>query len=59
MDGSVEGLEGNGFGMIRAHYIQAHLLLCGLVPNRLRPVLVHSLEAVDPCYRETGWLKKV
>ena len=24
----------DGFGMIPEHYIQAHLLLCGLVPNR-------------------------
>ena len=34
--------------MTQAHYIQAHLLLCGLVPNRPRPVLVHGLEVGTP-----------
>ena len=37
------------FGRIQAHYIQAHLLLGGLVPNRPGPVLVHGPEVGDPC----------
>ena len=40
--------RGRGFGTIQAHYIQAHLLLHGLVSNRPRPVRVHGLEVGDP-----------
>ena len=42
---------GDGFRMIQAHYIQAHLLLCGPVPNWLRLVLVRSPNVGDPCCR--------
>ena len=44
---------GDGFRMIQAHYIQAHLLLGGLVPNGHRPVPVHGLEVGDPCFKHT------
>ena len=37
---SMEVGAGGGFQMIQAHYSQAHLLLCGPVPNRPGPVLV-------------------
>ena len=39
---------GGGFGMIQAHYIEAHLPLRGLVPTKPRPLLVCSLELGDP-----------
>ena len=44
----MDGVGEDGFRMIQLHYIQAHLLLCGPVPNRLGMVLVHSLEFGDP-----------
>ena len=31
---STDQAGGNGFRTIQAYYIQVHLLLCGLVPNR-------------------------
>ena len=40
---------GDGFRMIEVHYIQAHLLLCGLVPNRPGLVPVCGLEVGYPC----------
>ena len=49
---------GDGLGMIQAHFIQAHLLLCDPVPNRPGLVLVYGLvlvcgpEAGDPWPRE-------
>ena len=39
---------GDGFGIIQTHYIQAHLLLCGPVPNRPGPVPIHGPEVADP-----------
>ena len=42
---------GDGFGMILVHHIQAHLLLCGLVPNRPGLVPVCSLEVEDLCFK--------
>ena len=45
---STDGVGGVGFRMIYMLYIQAHLLLCGPVPNRSGPVLVHGLEVGDP-----------
>ena len=38
---------GDGFWMIQVHYIQAHLLLCNLVPKRSGPLPVHGLEVGD------------
>ena len=38
-DGGGAG-DGYGLGMIQAHYIQAHLLLCDWLPNRPGPVMV-------------------
>ena len=38
-----------GLGIIRAHYIQAHLLLCGPVPNSPGSVHVRVLEFGDLC----------
>ena len=35
------GGDGDGFRMTQVHSIQAHLLLCGPVPDRPRPVPVH------------------
>ena len=47
---SHEKLSGWGVsGMIQAHYIQAPLPLCGLVPNRPTQVPVHDPEFGDPC----------
>ena len=43
------GVRGVDLGMIQAHSIQAHLLLCGPVPNRPGPVLVLGPEVGDPC----------
>ena len=40
--------QGVGFKMIQGHYVRAHLLLCGLVPNRPGPVPVHGPEVGDP-----------
>ena len=48
-DWAAAGRQEDGFGMIQAHYIQAHLLLCGLVPNGPGPVGVNGLEVPDPC----------
>ena len=45
------GLGSDGFGMIQAHYIQAHLLLCVLVPTRPRTLPVCILDVGDPCLR--------
>ena len=42
---------GDGLGMIQMHYIQAHILLCSLVPNRPGLVLVHGPEVGNPCSR--------
>ena len=39
--------EGDGFRMIQVHYVQAHLLLCILVPSRPALVLVCGPEAGD------------
>ena len=41
--------------MIQAHYIQAHLLLCVLVPNRPGPEPVCDLEVRGPW---SGVIKK-
>ena len=41
---------GYGFGMIKELYTQAHILLCGLVPNRLGPIPVHGREVGDPWF---------
>ena len=41
----------DGFSLIQAHYIQAHLLLSGPVPNRPGLVLVSNSEVGDPCSR--------
>ena len=38
----------NGFCMIQVHYIVAHLLLYGPIPNGPRAVLVLGLEVGDP-----------
>ena len=38
----------DGFQIIQTHYIQAHLLLCGPVPNRPRQVPVYDPEVGDP-----------
>ena len=46
-----EGVE-DGFGMIQVHYIQAHPLLCGPVPNRPGPVPVCGPEVEDPSFRQ-------
>ena len=46
---SMDRGQADGFGMIQAHYIQAHLLLCSAVPNRPRPVQVRSLKVGDLC----------
>ena len=43
------GRGGGGFGFIQVHYFQAHRLLCRLVPNRPRLVLVCGPEVGDPC----------
>ena len=40
----------SAFGMIQVHYIQAQLLLCGLVPNRPEPVQVCGLEVRGPLF---------
>ena len=40
-----------GFRMTQVHYIQAHLQLCGLGPNRPGPVPVHCPDVGDPCFR--------
>ena len=40
---------GYGFGMSQAHYIQAHHLLCGPVPNRPGPVPVQGPEVGNLC----------
>ena len=45
---SMEVGAGGGFQMIQAHSSQAHLLLCGPVPNRHRLVPVHGPEVGDP-----------
>ena len=42
---------GDGLDMIQVHYVQAHLLLCGLVPNRPGLVLVCGLVVGDPCFK--------
>ena len=42
---------GDGFRMIQAHYIQAHLLLCGPVLNRPRMVLICGPQVGDPYSR--------
>ena len=47
--------EVDGFRMIQTQLIQAHLLLCGPVPNKPRLVLPHSLEVGDPCFRGMSW----
>ena len=39
---------GDGLGMIQVYDIQAHLLLCGPVPNRHGLVPGHCLEVGDP-----------
>ena len=39
----------DGFGMFQAHCIQAHLLLCGLVPDRPGLAPMCSWEGGDPC----------
>ena len=45
---SMDGREGeDGFGMIQAHYIQAHLLLCVSVPNSPGLVPVQGPEVGD------------
>ena len=49
---------GDGFRMIQAHYIQAHFLLWGPVPNRPGLVLVHGLAGGDPWSRETIHYRK-
>lgn len=47
-----EGAVGkDGFSMIQANCIQAHLLRFGLVPNRPGPVLVCGLSVGGPCSR--------
>ena len=48
---SMDRGQADGFGMIQAHYIQAHLLLCGLVPKRPGWVPEPGLEFGDPCPR--------
>ena len=42
---------GDGLGMIEAHDIQAHLLLCGPVPNRPGLVPFCGPEVGDPYSR--------
>ena len=39
--------------MIQARYMQAHLLLCGPVPNRPGPVPVHAPEVGDLCFNRS------
>ena len=46
---------GDGSGMIEAHYIQVHLLLCGLVPNRPRPIWSEAWGGWGPLLH---WLRK-
>ena len=41
-------VAGDGLGMIQAHYIQAHLPLCGLAPNHSLTSPVRSPEIGDP-----------
>ena len=43
---------GGAFATIQVLYIQAHLLLCGPVPNRPGLIPVPSLEVGDPCFKE-------
>ena len=45
--------------MIQEHYIQAHLLLCGLVPYRPGLVLVHGPEVGDPWYDAQPWYPRI
>ena len=44
------------FGVIQVYYIQAHLLLCGLVPDRPGLVPAHGLEVGDLCSAGLGEL---
>ena len=49
---------GDGFRMIQAHYIQAHLLLCCQVPNRPRSVPVLGPKVEDPLVYRTNGIKQ-
>ena len=46
----------DGFRVVQAHYIQAHLLLCCPVPNSPRPALVHSPEVGNLCSNQLSYL---